>query len=184
MPARIFEKCTIDGCENKHYGHGLCSKHYQQQPHVREKKKKIAKKYYENGGGKGALRRYKEKPEYKEQRKKTNARYEQKEETKQKRKEYRKSEHMMLCARNGQHRRRVRLKSAGVEFFYAEEIFERDNWVCGICGEVVDRTLTHPHPLSKSLDHIVPISRGGNHSRDNVQLAHLVCNIKKGNRNG
>ena len=118
MTARIFEKCTIDGCENKHYGHGLCSKHYQQQPHVREKKKKIAKKYYDSSAGKEALKRYKEKPEYAKIRKEVVTRYERKEETKEKRKQYRKSDHMKLCARNRQHRRRVKLRLATVENFY------------------------------------------------------------------
>lgn len=61
-------------------------------------------------------------------------------------------------------------------------VFERDNWVCQICGEDVDPTVEHPDPLSKSLDHIVPLSQGGGHTWDNVQLAHLVCNMSKGNR--
>lgn len=34
----------------------------------------------------------------------------------------------------------------------------------------------------KSIDHIRPLSKGGTHTWDNVQLAHLKCNIKKGNR--
>jgi 5-methylcytosine-specific restriction endonuclease McrA len=30
-----------------------------------------------------------------------------------------------------------------------------------------------------SLDHVIPISAGGEHSKANTQLAHLGCNAKK-----
>lgn len=32
------------------------------------------------------------------------------------------------------------------------------------------------------MDHIVPLSRGGEHSLDNVQCAHLSCNCRKGDQ--
>ena len=68
------------------------------------------------------------------------------------------------------------------EHFSATEIYERDGWVCKLCGEMVQRDAKWPEPLSPSLDHIVPLSKGGGHLRDNVQLAHLICNVRKGNR--
>lgn len=61
-------------------------------------------------------------------------------------------------------------------------VFERDRWVCGICGDDVNRMLAWPDPMSPSLDHIVPLARGGAHTLENVQLAHLRCNISKGDR--
>lgn len=76
--------------------------------------------------------------------------------------------------------RRARILEAFVENFSHEEIFERDDWVCQLCGVPVDPELVWPDRLSASLDHIVPLSRGGFHSRENCQLAHLVCNIRKG----
>ena len=76
--------------------------------------------------------------------------------------------------------RRARLRDAFVETFDRLEIFERDGWVCGICGLPVDRELAWPDPMSASLDHIVPVSRGGKHARANAQCSHLVCNVKKG----
>ena len=45
----------------------------------------------------------------------------------------------------------------------------------------VDKDLMWPDPMSASLDHIVPLSRGGTHTLDNVQLAHLACNERKHN---
>lgn len=81
------------------------------------------------------------------------------------------------------HRRRARKRKAqSVERVVAEEVFERDGWSCGICGEAVEPNCEWPDPLSPSLDHIVPLSKGGAHSLENVQLAHLGCNVSKGDR--
>lgn len=79
-------------------------------------------------------------------------------------------------------RRRARIAKVAVDSFRHNEVFERDSWVCQLCGGPVDRSKIFPHPDSPSLDHVVPISRGGEHSRANAQCAHLSCNIKKGNR--
>lgn len=76
--------------------------------------------------------------------------------------------------------RRAISRSAVAEKFRAAEIFERDRWRCGLCGERVRRKRKWPHPESASLDHIVPISEGGQHVRANVQLAHFRCNGRKG----
>lgn len=55
--------------------------------------------------------------------------------------------------------------------------------VCGICGRPVDKSLKFPHPLSKCIDHIIPIVRGGHPSSlDNLQLAHLSCNRAKSDK--
>lgn len=62
------------------------------------------------------------------------------------------------------------------------DVFERDGWRCGVCGGDVDPLLRHPDPLSASLDHVVPLSRGGTHTLDNVRCAHLRCNVRKNAR--
>ena len=54
--------------------------------------------------------------------------------------------------------------------------------VCGICGLSIPKNARFPHPKSLSIDHIIPISKGGQHTLDNVQLAHLSCNVRRGNR--
>lgn len=64
------------------------------------------------------------------------------------------------------------------------EIFERDQWICGICKRPVDPTLSWPDPQSATLDHIVPISEGGEHTRANCRLAHLRCNSARRDRGG
>ena len=62
------------------------------------------------------------------------------------------------------------------------DVYERDGWVCNICSGPVDRDLSWPDPLSPSLDHVLPLSLGGHHTMENVALAHLSCNVRKGNR--
>ncbi len=54
---------------------------------------------------------------------------------------------------------------------------------CAICGREVDFQLKYPHPLSPSIDHIIPVSRGG-HPSDiaNLQLAHWTCNRQKSDK--
>ncbi|NKT05174.1 hypothetical protein GS485_11095 [Rhodococcus hoagii] len=44
--------------------------------------------------------------------------------------------------------------------------------------------MVYPHPKSASLDHVIPLSCGGAHDPSNVALAHLACNVAKGDRGG
>ena len=74
--------------------------------------------------------------------------------------------------------KRLNLKYEKIDML---DIFERDKWICKICNEPVDKYLPYPNPMSASLDHIIPMSKGGHHTIDNVQLAHLECNKKKSN---
>ena len=54
---------------------------------------------------------------------------------------------------------------------------------CGICGKPVDFSYRAPHPLSPTVDHIIPVSLGGHPSDpDNLQLAHRCCNREKSNK--
>ena len=79
--------------------------------------------------------------------------------------------------------RRKALKLAAlVEEFDPTEIFERDGWTCGLCSKPIDPTLKWPDSGFASIDHIIPLSRGGLHERANVQAAHLGCNCAKNNR--
>jgi len=79
-------------------------------------------------------------------------------------------------------KRRAKQKDAFVEDVILSILYERDSGACGICEKPVDRSLLYPAHLSSSIDHVLPISRGGEHSYANTQLAHLGCNISKGTR--
>ncbi|MGP3775472.1 HNH endonuclease [Streptomyces sp. SDT5-1] len=84
--------------------------------------------------------------------------------------------------RNSSQRRRARLLQVVVESFSHQSIFERDGWVCQLCGETVSPGAKWPDPKSASLDHVIPLARQGDHTRANVQLAHLVCNLRKADK--
>ena len=55
--------------------------------------------------------------------------------------------------------------------------------VCGICGKPVDFGFKFPHPLSPTIDHIIPVAKGGHPSdMSNLQLAHMTCNRQKSDK--
>lgn len=83
--------------------------------------------------------------------------------------------------RNKAKRRRARIKGARTtELLRTADVFARDGWICQICFDPIDSSIPWPDPMSKSIDHIVPVSRGGAHSMSNVRAAHLGCNCRKG----
>ncbi|WP_369851284.1 HNH endonuclease [Cryobacterium sp. Y82] len=51
--------------------------------------------------------------------------------------------------------------------------------MCQICGAEVDQSILYPEGWSATLDHVVALSRGGNHTPENTVLAHLRCNLAK-----
>jgi 5-methylcytosine-specific restriction endonuclease McrA len=55
--------------------------------------------------------------------------------------------------------------------------------ICGICGQPVDMSLKHGHPMAATIDHIIPIAKGGHPSDiENLQLAHWTCNRQKSDK--
>lgn len=85
------------------------------------------------------------------------------------------------CRFNGSKKSRRRAKKYGVRSspYNRIEVFNRDGWVCGICGEPVDPAIKYPDPMSASIDHTVEMVRGGDDIFSNVQCSHLICNLRK-----
>ena len=81
--------------------------------------------------------------------------------------------------RQYRHNRRVLQSQTQVETINEKEVYLRDGWTCQHCKKRVNKQLNWPHPMSPSLDHIIPLSTGGAHIYNNVQLAHLGCNSGK-----
>lgn len=82
-------------------------------------------------------------------------------------------------ARNLTHIRRAKRYGVRYESIDIEKVYEDDGWTCQICHEHVDKFTPYPNPKSASLDHIIPLSKGGTHTIDNVQLSHMECNRDK-----
>lgn len=57
---------------------------------------------------------------------------------------------------------------------------------CGICGRMCDPNdhswSKYFGPMYPTIDHIIPMSKGGGHTWDNVQVAHAICNSYKCDR--
>lgn len=81
--------------------------------------------------------------------------------------------------RNQHHARRCRLTKGFRETVYKAKIWARDRYTCQICGKKVALKQKAPHPYSPSLDHIIPLSKGGTHEPKNVRLVHFIYNSLK-----
>lgn len=79
----------------------------------------------------------------------------------------------------GDYRHRAAKYGVAYELVIPHEVFARDGWVCQLCKQPVDPALSHPDPRCASLDHVVPMSKGGPHTYENTQLTHLRCNLIK-----
>jgi hypothetical protein len=85
-------------------------------------------------------------------------------------------------------RARYRIKTVkrqGAQFgmrISVDQIAERDNYVCHLCDDFVDMALPRTLGLGATVDHLLPISKGGLDIMENVKLAHWSCNRRKGNR--
>jgi 5-methylcytosine-specific restriction endonuclease McrA len=76
-------------------------------------------------------------------------------------------------------RKRAVLRAAFVEKVDRMVVFDKCGWRCHICGTDVDRTLSGRHPMGPTIDHLVPLSKGGKDCYENVALAHLSCNARR-----
>lgn len=80
----------------------------------------------------------------------------------------------------GNHRRRVKLRNGVRESVNVVKVFVRDGWRCQLCGKKTDKRRKTPSKSAPTLDHIIPVSKGGSHTYDNVQLLCFECNCSKG----
>jgi 5-methylcytosine-specific restriction endonuclease McrA len=85
----------------------------------------------------------------------------------------REPEHLRRVLADQRARRRARERNAPVvEKIDRLAIYERDGGICYLCDEAVS--------VSRfELDHVVPLSRGGEHSARNLKVACKSCNSGK-----
>jgi hypothetical protein len=192
-PVRVPLSCQIDGCVDAHYGRGYCSKHYH--------------KWYAHGNASHRLpgevvggmkicascradlpvEEYGIDKSVKSGRsiycrgcvsKKVSAWYlENREQVREYSRLYAKRNPHLVLAKV--QRRNARKLEQFVEDVDRLSLANRDGWRCGICSEEIGQD-PWPHPRSLSVDHVIPLSRGGAHGYANTQAAHLSCNIGKG----
>lgn len=76
--------------------------------------------------------------------------------------------------RNREHEARRRAQKRGTQTSRVDlgQIWDRDEGVCHICGEPVERG-------DLEFDHAIPLSRGGTHTKGNIFVSHRKCNRSK-----
>lgn len=63
-----------------------------------------------------------------------------------------------------------------------DAVMERDNCTCFVCGEKICPQENRSLRNGATIEHIVPISKGGLHEWSNVAVSHRKCNSAKGNK--
>lgn len=70
-------------------------------------------------------------------------------------------------------KRRALKLSTQVEVVDYATIYGRDEGICHLCGQFVEVGDVH-------MDHVIPLSKGGTHTYDNIKVSHSWCNLRKG----
>jgi hypothetical protein len=63
-----------------------------------------------------------------------------------------------------------------------DKVAERDGHNCYLCEQKVDMSLPRTSRYGATLDHVIPLSKGGTDTMDNVKLTHWICNIQKSDK--
>jgi len=74
-------------------------------------------------------------------------------------------------------------RAATIEAVSPLRVFRRDGWACYLCGIHTPEALRGTYePNAPELEHVTPLSRGGEHSYANTRCACRACNLIKGDR--
>jgi 5-methylcytosine-specific restriction endonuclease McrA len=71
------------------------------------------------------------------------------------------------------------VKPSGAWF---EEVLNSHGSICYLCNNEIDITLPRRSKHGPTVDHVIPLSRGGSDELDNLRLTHWECNMKKSNK--
>lgn len=158
--------CKVDGCKKDAVSKGMCRNHYIQNLKYGDPTVLI------KGHNSGLCSVCNEKPAkklgmcqncYYRKRIKTDPKFAEK-----------------MASRNG--RRRAAKNGGESEKYTKSDVIENCGNKCHLCGKEIDLTRKYPDPQSFSIDHVIPVSRGGNDVLGNVKPAHFGCNAGKRDR--
>lgn len=76
------------------------------------------------------------------------------------------------------HRKRARRYGVTYQPVNKQKVYERDEWRCYLCGCEVFRSKTY-HPQQATVDCVIPLSKGGGYTYDNVKTCCMMCNASK-----
>lgn len=182
-PHKKPDKCSALDCDRPVKARSVCTKHYKQlyrQENIEKLREqdRVAKQDFRQRNPDYGKQYY---VAHTEQRRKATKKWAaaHSDEVKRKARDWQKANPHKV--RNNVARRRAAEKSSQLEKIDRLVVFERDGWVCQLCYTEVDKNLKFPERGFATLDHVIPLSKGGSHTYSNVQLAHLSCNQTKSN---
>ena len=77
-------------------------------------------------------------------------------------------------------KREAKKRCVTVELVHTFKVFDRDRWTCKLCGCKTPKAKRGTYEdNAPELDHIIPLSKGGEHSYRNTQCACRKCNANK-----
>lgn len=142
---------------------------YQQRYNKTESRKTNSRRWRKSHSGKAWRHAYRLEPHTRAMAK----RYDQSERRRQSMRKYRRSERGRVSTAQHNHRRRSLTQDGHVSAKEWRALVEKFQNACAYCG-TSDVALT--------MDHVIPLSRGGRHSVSNIVPACLRCNSSKGSR--
>ena len=168
--------CEIKGCNNKHLAKGLCHYHYnkiyfteygkqynkQYRQEHKEKAAEYAKRWYRDNKAKELKRSKQHYQDNKEQKYKYV-------------KQYRQTPIGKAIVKASKHKRRTLtpyLTKKTIQRVYKANIAKYGRLTCCLCFKPIKFG-------DDSLEHLTPISRGGNNDFKNLGIAHRKCNKEK-----
>jgi len=174
----ICKKCSNVSCQERYHspeGQAKAREYgkiYRQSPNGKEALKRGIKKYYQTPHGKEMARFEQKKYKESEHGKQKRAEYEKTLEVRQRRSAWKKTEAGKLSIANYNHRRRINKNQSDYRLTQKDwdEILECYNHSCAYC-KTPNITLT--------IEHVIPLSRGGTHTKDNLIPACTHCNYSK-----
>jgi len=152
--------------ELKKYAAGI----YNQSEKGKVVRRRAVKKYHLSEKGKAARKRYRQSEKGKIHKKEQDKRYGQSEKGK--------IIHQMIN-KNHQHLKRASGIRITVEMW--RDICERFGWRCAYCG-IHEEVLYTLYGQRLTMDHVIPLSKGGQHIVENIVPACGSCNSKKGTK--
>jgi 5-methylcytosine-specific restriction endonuclease McrA len=94
-----------------------------------------------------------------------------------------KTDRELQAKRTSRLTRKMRQRCQTVESVNPLKVFDRDKWTCQLCKKKTPKALRGSlDPRAPELDHIMPVSLGGEHSYRNTQCSCRACNGSKSNR--
>tara|TARA_B110000503_G_scaffold50924_1_gene82420 strand:+ start:471 stop:1256 length:786 start_codon:yes stop_codon:yes gene_type:complete len=78
----------------------------------------------------------------------------------------------------------ARARSLGIEdpvseLVDVEKLQAMTSGYCSLCGVELSWSESWPGDFYPTIDHIIPVSKGGQHVEENLQWVHWACNLKK-----